>query len=86
MRTKWVHYVYSQQNLLFRIFVTGGQTETGNTTNSVEMFDVENPTQGWSMCASMIEMRRNHAIIAYDNNAFVFGGYNGSSRVASCEK
>ena len=50
------------------------------------MFDKKSPSQGWRDCAPLKEKRESHAMVAYNTEIFVFGGWNGTTRLASCEK
>ena len=72
----------------FRLFVSGGYTASGkdSTTASVEMLDLVNASAELRQCAPMNEKRGSFAMIAFNNQLFVFGGWTGTTRVASCEK
>ena len=73
--------------LCFRLFVSGGCTgsKTASTTASVEMLDL-NATSEWKESAPMNEKRFAHAMLAFNTELFVFGGYDGKDRLKSCEK
>ena len=73
-------------NVFFRLFVSGGYTGDGRSSSSVEVLDLKSTTTDWKQCAPMHEERGSHAMIAFNNQLFVFGGRNGSNRLASCEK
>ena len=60
--------------------MSGGDTGAV-TTATMEVLDLKSPSLEWKKCASM-----NETMIAYNDELLVFGGYNGSNRVASCEK
>ena len=72
----------------FRLFVSGGFTNSTNdsATASMEMLNVSSSKTEWEECASMHEERTDHAMIAFKDELFVFGGYNGKQTVATCEK
>ena len=67
--------------------MSGGYTDLGSasTTASVEVLDL-NATSEWKESAPMNEKRRNHAMLAFNTELFVFGGWNGEDRLKSCEK
>ena len=68
-----------------RLFVSGGSTDDG-TIASLDMHDSRRATSEWKQCDPMQEKRGIHAMIALNNQLFVFGGDNGSDILASCEK
>ena len=80
--------IYGLECHFFRLFVSGGFTtkRKDTVTATVEMLDLRNAYAEWEKCASMREARGDHAMIAFNNQLFVFGGWNGTNTLTSCER
>ena len=62
--------------------MSGGITENGEILASMECLHL--PTGQWSKCRPMNEKRSLHAMIAFNDEIFVFGGWwNGKNRLLS---
>ena len=79
--------VQIDRHLRFRLYVSGGRTdlERWAPTASMEMLDLRGANPKWKLCAPMHEKRCDHAMIAFNNQLFVFGGIN-LVELESCEK
>ena len=53
-------------------------------TGSMECLHL--PTGQWSECRPMNDERTSHAMIAFNDEIFVFGGWNGNNELSSVEK
>jgi len=62
-----VHY-------LSKVWIVGGREHTNEALDTIQIYDAVNKTTSLSP-VKMIQARRNHKVIVYNNNLFVFGGY-----------
>ena len=64
-----------------KIFVPGGQLETGEVTAQMEIYD---PRQdAWSSGAALPEALSAYALAAFEGKIYLFGGWNGNAYVRS---
>ncbi|MDX8031606.1 kelch repeat-containing protein [Lentzea sp. BCCO 10_0856] len=58
------------------LYVAGGSVSEDDNTDSVVVFDPEEPEAGWKEVAPMLDRRARHKLIAVDGHLYAIGGEN----------
>ncbi len=71
------------QDMVGVIYAVGGQTKSGNSLSTVEVY---NPTSGrWRDAEAMSMLRSRVGVAVMQNRLFAIGGYNGQERLNTVE-